>query len=113
MVYQARILKKREEYKDSESAYREAINGLRNLKETEYQLICQLFLADFLRSLGKLSEALYHLLETLIEHFDSRAASIETKVPEIMGSIQRLHLKMDVDQNMVKVMAGVTQLQEL
>jgi tetratricopeptide (TPR) repeat protein len=113
MVYQARMLKKRKEYKDSESAYRQAINGLRNLKETKSQLICQLFLADFLKSLGKLSEALHHLLETLIEHFNSRVASIETKVPEVMGSMQRLHLKMDVDQNMVKVMASVTQLQEL
>lgn len=113
MVSQARILRKRKEYKDSESAYRQAINGLRNLKETKSQLICQLFLADFLKSLDKLSEALYLLLETLIEHFNTRTASIETKVPEVMGCMQRLHLKMDVDQNMVNVMASVTQLQEL
>jgi hypothetical protein len=113
MVYQARMLRKRKEYKDSELAYRQAINVLRTLKETKSQLICQLFLADFLKSLGKLSESLHLLLETLIEHFNSRTASIETKVPEVMGSMQRLHLKMDVDQNMVKVMASVTQLQEL
>jgi hypothetical protein len=113
MVSQDRILRKRKEYKDSESAYRQAINGLRNLKETKSQLICQLFLADFLKSLDKLSEALYLLLETLIEHFNPRMASIETKVPEVMGCMQRLHLKMDVDQNMVNVMASVTQLQEL
>lgn len=113
MLYQARILRKSKEYKDSESAYRQAINGLRILKDTKSQLICQLFLAGFLKSLDKLSEALYFLLETLIEHFNSRMASIETKVPEVMGSMQRLHLKMDIDQNMVNVMASVTQLQEL
>lgn len=113
LVYKARILRKRKEYKDSESTYRQAISGLRNLKETKYQLICQLFLADFLRSLDKMPEALYLLLETLIEHFNSTITSIKSKATEVMGSMQRLHLKMDVDQNMVKVMASVTRLQEL
>jgi hypothetical protein len=114
ILYKARILRKRKEHEDSEVAYRQAIEGLKSLGETKYQLKCQIFLCDYLRNLGKKSEALYLLLETLIEHFHSTTTLVEkTKIIEVMGSMQRLHLKMDVDQNMVNIMDSISRLQQL
>jgi tetratricopeptide (TPR) repeat protein len=107
---EARILRKKGEYKLSESAYRKAIEGFRSLGETKHRLKSQLFLGDFLRSLDRDSEALELLIETLIEHLTSGIAAPETS--HVIDSIQKLHLKIVPEKYTTSVTDGVGLLQQ-
>ena len=114
IVCKAHMLRKRQLHTESEAAYRQAIEGLKNLGAIRYQLKYQIFLSGYMRNLGKTSESLYLLLQTLIEHFHSTTALIEkTRIIKLMQYMQRVHLEMNVDQNMLEVMAGISRLQQL
>jgi tetratricopeptide (TPR) repeat protein len=96
-VRKARILRRMKEYRDSEALYRQAIAGFKALRQRLSQIKCQLILGNFLRVLGRDSEALHFLLEAIIENFVLAKTTEESrKVVELLDSVQRLHHKMEL-----------------
>jgi hypothetical protein len=110
-IYRAHISKQSGEYELAEKFYREAVEGCRCLGKKKYQLKCQRILGDYLRSLDRDSDALYLLVETLLEHFKVNPSSTwlnrTSEITLCMSSIQKLHSKMSKTGEMDEVITRI------
>jgi len=108
IVQKAQILRKQRKFELSEAAYRQAIEGFRDLRETKCRLRCQLQLGNFLSTLNRDSEALCLLVDTLLGHLSSKTTRLQRT--EIISSIQRLHYKMNESGEMKHVISSISRL---
>lgn len=106
IVQKARILRKQRKFELSVAAYRQAIEGFKDLREVKSRLGCQLQLGNFLRTLNRDSEALCLLVEALLGHFNSPTTRLQRT--EIISSLQRLHYKMNESGEMMHVISSTS-----
>jgi len=111
IFYKALIFQKQKDYESSEAFYLDAIAGFNALREIKHQLKSQLFLSDFYRSLGRDSEALHLLLETLIGHVSTMTRS--TELFEVISSIQQVHATLKQGGTWAHVPTCISQIQSL
>jgi tetratricopeptide (TPR) repeat protein len=111
IVQKAQILRKQRKFELSEVAYRQAIEGFKDLKETKCRLKCQVQLGNFLRTLNRDSEALCLLVDTLLGHFNSKTTRLQQT--EIIAAIQNLHYKMNESGEMKHVISSFHRLVRL
>jgi hypothetical protein len=116
IVYKARILRMLKDYKNVEAAYNQAIKGLGLLGQTYYQLRCQLLLSQFFQSLDRNSAALNVLVKALMEHLSSAtmiATTLKRGLGELLDTLQQLHSKISINQDMAKLMPSLDRLREV
>jgi hypothetical protein len=112
LVLKARVLKKMKNYIDSEATYRRVFTGLRELGDNKSLLKCQLGLSSLLKSIDRTQDALYFLLEVLMEHFTiSRTSQERRRVIGLLHCIRSLHCKMELGENLTEMNESLLRLE--